>query len=190
MPAPLSLAMLLGGAPPTQFRDRVARWVARQLRDHDALAVTPIDCAGWPASTPPPTEIRKNLHAADGFLLITPEYNGGPMALERLFDAADLPWAGKPVAFVGYGGDSGGERAVARLHERCVARRALALPGPLLCVDAYTRFGLHGELYASLGEPLRLSRLLARLALCAGALRAARGAGPVAIPSVSAGLDD
>lgn len=189
MPAPLSLVMILGGAPPTQFRDRVVRWLARQLRDHDALQITPIDCAGWPASAPLPIEIRKNLHAADGFLVITPEYNGGPMALERLFDASELSWAGKPVALIGYGGDSGGERAVARLQERFVARRALALPEPLLCVDAYTRFGLHGELYASLGEPLRLSRLVARLTICAGALRAARGAPPIATPA-SAGLND
>ncbi|MDW5375807.1 NAD(P)H-dependent oxidoreductase [Halomonas sp. HP20-15] len=184
MTAPLALTMILGGAPPTQFRDRVVRWVARQLRDRDQLAVTLLDCVH--DSPQLPTEaIAARLDVADGFLVLTPEYTrGDPMTLERLLDAIDAPWAGKPVALIGYGGDSGGERAVARLQERFVARRALALPEPLCCADAYGRFGLHGALYASLGEPLRLARLIARLELCARALRAARSARPASVDTL------
>ncbi|MEU3075936.1 NAD(P)H-dependent oxidoreductase [Streptomyces laurentii] len=53
---------------------------------------------------------------ADGFVLLTPEYNHSyPAALKNAIDWHLTEWAYKPVAFVGYGG-SGGIRAVAPLR--------------------------------------------------------------------------
>src|SRR5260370_35845557 len=55
---------------------------------------------------------------ADAFVVVTPEYNHGyPGALKSLIDAVSAEWHAKPVAFVSYGGISGGLRAVEQLRQ-------------------------------------------------------------------------
>ena len=50
--------------------------------------------------------------ACDGFIFITPEYNRSvPGPFKNAFDCLAAEWAGKPVAFVGYG-PSGAVRAI------------------------------------------------------------------------------
>ena len=54
---------------------------------------------------------------ADGFIVITPEYNHGyPAVLKSALDALYAEWVRKPIAFVSYGGWSGGVRAVEQLR--------------------------------------------------------------------------
>ncbi len=53
----------------------------------------------------------------DGFLVVTAEYNFSvPAALKNAFDYSFREWNYKPVAFVSYGADSGGARAVEHLR--------------------------------------------------------------------------
>lgn len=55
----------------------------------------------------------KKVKEADGFLFITPEYNHLPSgALKNAIDYAYNEWAKKPIAYVSYGGASGGSRVV------------------------------------------------------------------------------
>ncbi|MDU3175993.1 MAG: NADPH-dependent FMN reductase, partial [Corynebacterium striatum] len=50
--------------------------------------------------------------ACDGFVFVTPEYNRSvPGPFKNAFDCLAAEWAGKPVAFVGYG-PSGAVRAI------------------------------------------------------------------------------
>jgi NAD(P)H-dependent FMN reductase len=50
---------------------------------------------------------------ADAFVAVTPEYNyGSPPALINAFDYLYHEWTYKPMAFVSYGGVSGGTRSV------------------------------------------------------------------------------
>ena len=50
--------------------------------------------------------------ACDGFIFVTPEYNRSvPGPFKNAFDCLAAEWAGKPVAFVGYG-PSGAVRAI------------------------------------------------------------------------------
>jgi NAD(P)H-dependent FMN reductase len=57
------------------------------------------------------------LAAADGYIIVTPEYNHGyPGALKNAIDYAYHEWARKPVAFVSYG-VAGGVRAVEQLKQ-------------------------------------------------------------------------
>ncbi len=54
---------------------------------------------------------------ADGFIIVTPEYNHGyPGALKNCLDYVYDEWNNKPVAFVSYGGMAGGVRAVEQLR--------------------------------------------------------------------------
>ena len=55
--------------------------------------------------------------AAEAFIFITPEYNYAPSAvLKNAIDWVGLPWDGKPVGLIGYGGIVGGARAVEQLR--------------------------------------------------------------------------
>ncbi|MDK8504950.1 NADPH-dependent FMN reductase [Corynebacterium accolens] len=57
-------------------------------------------------------EWSKAVDACDGFVFVTPEYNHSvPGAFKNAYDSLGAEWAGKPVAFVGYG-SVGGVRAV------------------------------------------------------------------------------
>lgn len=53
------------------------------------------------------------VEAADGFVIVTPEYNYGmPATLKNALDYLGPEWAWKPVGFVSYGNTSAGTRAV------------------------------------------------------------------------------
>lgn len=53
------------------------------------------------------------VEAADAFIFVTPEYNFAmPATLKNAIDYLFHEWAYKPVAFVSYGGASGGIRSV------------------------------------------------------------------------------
>lgn len=55
----------------------------------------------------------KKVKEADGFIFVTPEYNHLPSgALKNAIDYAYNEWAKKPIAYVSYGGASGGSRVV------------------------------------------------------------------------------
>ena len=61
---------------------------------------------------PAVTRWSEAVDACDGFVFVTPEYNHSiPGTMKNAFDSLFGEWAGKPVAFVGYGAD-GGVRAV------------------------------------------------------------------------------
>ena len=61
--------------------------------------------------------LRIRLAEADGFVVVTPEYNRSyPASLKKAIDQYNVEWRAKPVAFVSYGGISGGLRAVEHLR--------------------------------------------------------------------------
>lgn len=81
-----------------------------------------------PADGPLPLPVRRggrragqghpHLAAADAFVVLTPEYNHSfPASLKTLIDWHFHEWRAKPVAFVSYGGLSGGLRAVEQLRQ-------------------------------------------------------------------------
>jgi NAD(P)H-dependent FMN reductase len=61
----------------------------------------------------------RRIDAADAFVVVTPEYNHSyPASLKHAIDMAYGEWNAKPVAFVSYGGISGGLRAVEALRHQ------------------------------------------------------------------------
>ncbi len=85
------------------------------LKDFNVpLLDVPYMPAGCEGSYPDP-EVQRFADAVasyDGFIFVTPEYNGGvPGPMKNAVDHLMVEWSGKPVAFVGYGGN-GAARAV------------------------------------------------------------------------------
>lgn len=53
----------------------------------------------------------------DAFVVVTPEYNhAAPAAIKNAIDYLHHEWRHKPIAFVSYGGVSGGTRAIASMR--------------------------------------------------------------------------
>lgn len=122
-PASHRLAVLYGSARDGRLCDRIVDWTVARLAVTPALSLDLVDPLavdlpyGLTAGHPATAALTARLAAADGFVIVTPEYNHSfPAPLKALIDAAGAAFAFKPVAFVSYGGISGGLRAVEQLR--------------------------------------------------------------------------
>lgn len=121
-PVRLQLAVIIGSVRAGRIAGAVSQWFGMQLDQHDEFSPDVIDLAGLTLpdcldGTGDAAMFAKRVHAADGFVIITPEYNHGyPGALKTAIDTAREQWQAKPVGFVSYGGIAGGLRAVEQLR--------------------------------------------------------------------------
>lgn len=114
----------------------VAEWFDRFARDHSQFDVELIDLAE--VNLPLFDEPRhprfqqyehehtkawsRTVQRADAFVFVTPEYNHStPPSLVNALAFLVKEWAYKPVAFVSYGGVSGGTRAVNMIKQTVTA---------------------------------------------------------------------
>ncbi|MEU5290995.1 NAD(P)H-dependent oxidoreductase [Streptomyces umbrinus] len=128
-PEPLRIAVIVGSNREGRFGPVVAEWLLGRIRDRADLAVDVVDTAdvhlptalSYSPSAEVAAELGKvtpHLAAADAFVVLTPEYNHSfPASLKTLIDWHFHEWRAKPVAFVSYGGLSGGLRAVEQLRQ-------------------------------------------------------------------------
>jgi NAD(P)H-dependent FMN reductase/ribosomal protein S18 acetylase RimI-like enzyme len=66
--------------------------------------------------------------AADGFIVVTPEYNYGmPATLKNALDYLSVEWGWKPVGFVSYGNTSAGTRSVQHAKQVVTTLRLVPL---------------------------------------------------------------
>ncbi len=130
------ITVIIGSTRPDRFGEKPARWIADRLARRADLGVTVVDLRDFPLpfyeeSRPPAYTLReyrtpevarwaKTIDQADGFVIVTAEYNHGyPAALKNALDYGFVEWQHKPVAFVGYGG-VGGARAIEQLRQVAV----------------------------------------------------------------------
>jgi len=114
-----------------RFSERTARWVGESLRAREDFDVELIDLREHPLpffDAPPPAKaprdyaseevahLGRTLDRADGFIVLTAEYNHGyPAVLKNAMDWTFPEWQRKPIAFVGWG-NVGGARAIEQLR--------------------------------------------------------------------------
>lgn len=182
----LPLALIYGSTRERRFCDIVARWTKTQLDRHPDFATDVIDPAvlhlpDRHADEPSPALVAlgRRLGRADAFVVVTPEYNHGyPAALKFLIDSFSAEWRAKPVAFVSYGGVSGGLRAVEQLRLVFAELHAVAIRDSVSFANAWEQFDASGRLTNGRAAEQAMARMLASLAWWATALRAARKARP------------
>ncbi|HEX3738000.1 MAG TPA: NAD(P)H-dependent oxidoreductase [Solirubrobacterales bacterium] len=187
------IQLILGSTRQGRFGEKVAGWMIDRLRRRDDMEVELVDLRDYPMpfyeqERPPayghrdyPDEVvpwAEKVAAADGYFVITPEYNHGyPAVLKNALDQVFPEFNRKPVAFAGYG-NSGGARAIEQLRlvtvelEMAPLRHAIHIL-PALMVPAMQADRFDVELFASLDGKLDLAA--ADLAWWATALAAARG---------------
>lgn len=127
------IAVLVASTRTTRLADLVVPWVRSQLEARDDLGIDLIDVRDVvlpyydlptaPAfarrryASEPERVLGERLDAADGFVVVTNEYNHGyNAALKNVLDHFFAEFEHKPVAFVGYG-NVGAARAIEQLRQ-------------------------------------------------------------------------
>lgn len=187
MKTPTRLAVIYGSTREGRICDRVVKWLAGELArfpQFDIDIIDPLDFA-LPATRemahPEIIRLAGRLGMADAFIIVTPEYNHSFTAsLKFLIDFFFEPWQGKPVAFVSYGGVSGGLRAVEQLRLVFAELHAVTIRDSVSFTAPWNRFDMDGRL-DNPGDALRLlDRMMARLEWWTRALATARADRPYA----------
>lgn len=178
----LHVAVIVGSVRAGRIAPAVASWVETQLDQHDGFSPDVIDLAGLtlPDSLNGAGDaagFAKRVDAADGFVIITPEYNHGyPGALKTAIDTARGEWQAKPVSFVSYGGTAGGLRAVEQLRLVFAELHAVTVRQVVSLHWVHDLFDGNGVL-TDCGAPGSAQKMLAQLEWWARALRSARAEG-------------
>ena len=174
-PDPIRLALVYGSAREGRFCDRIVDWLKGELEGSGGLELLLID----PARLSEEAEIRKYVERSEAYIVVTPEYNHSyTAALKALIDSANREWHAKPVAFVSYGGVSGGLRAVEHLRGVFAELHAVSVRETVSFINAWEQFDSNGRLIAPERAVRALAGLLTRLRWWALALREARRAVP------------
>ncbi|MEV0324014.1 NADPH-dependent FMN reductase [Streptomyces sp. NPDC050658] len=191
---PLQIAVVVGSTREGRFAPVVTRWLTGRLDRRDDMKADVVDLAETELPTalpafggplPPGAEealalVSPRLDAADAFVFVTPEYNHSfPASLKNAIDWHNTQWHGKPVAFVSYGGLSGGLRAVEQLRVVMAELNATTIRNTVSFHNAYGLFGEDG----AVDDPAvdaAAEALLDQLAWWAHALRDAKSVRPYA----------
>ncbi|MFI5777193.1 NADPH-dependent FMN reductase [Nocardia sp. NPDC051570] len=183
MDNPLRLEVIVASVRPERFAPVVADWFLRTARADQRFDVDVIDLAHTPlptdlSMTPEVGAYRERLSAADAFVAITSEYNHGyPASLKTALDTGKREWRAKPIGFVGYGGLSGGLRAIEQLRQVVAEIHMVSLRETVSFHEAKRRFDADGNTHDGAATDAAV-RLLGQLAWWGTHLRTARAAEP------------
>lgn len=175
----LNTVLLIGSAREQRMADRVLRWLQPQLATYPEFSIHLADARDFDAGG---TERRAavrlleaDVSAADAVIVLTAEYNHSfPAPLKMMLDSLGEPWRRKPVAFISYGGVSGGLRAIEHLR-LVVAELDMADVRETVSIqDPWTNLSEEGVPRFPERLNSALGRQLASLAWWAYSLRAAR----------------
>jgi NAD(P)H-dependent FMN reductase len=137
---PLRLALLTRNLEPGRFGTLVTRWFVREVERAGDFKLDLVDL-----SVVPPACLPDRIDEADAVVIVTAEYNHAyPGDLKTAIDVVRRPWYAKPVAFVVYGGRSGGLRAAEQLRLVFAELHAVTIRDTL---------GFHEADFTADGEP-------------------------------------
>lgn len=147
---------------PGRVGPTVADWFTQVARTHGGFEVEPVDLAevGLPLyDEPNHPRLRDYVHEhtkrwsrivqrGDAFVFVTPEYNFAiPASFKNAIDYLQHEWKYKPVAFVSYGGVSGGLRAV-QMAKQVVTTVGL-MPGTAQVVVPFVAGQIHDGTFSA-----------------------------------------
>ncbi len=188
MDGTIRIGLIYGSARKGRFCDTVMNWVKERVAASAEFAIEMIDpmvLSPGPLHEPVAGQAQPNLwqrmEACDAFVIVTPEYNHGYTgALKSLIDSVGAEWQAKPVAFVSYGGVSGGLRAVEQLRLVFAELHTVTIRDAVSFASAWEQFDEAGRLREPERPKRAMTAMLARLHWWAIALRSARNAVPYA----------
>jgi NAD(P)H-dependent FMN reductase len=182
----LRVAVLIGSTRQGRFAPVVANWFANYLQTREEFLADIIDLAKTDlpdvlSRNPEPAveSLRTRLRVADAFVIITPEYNHSfPAPLKTAIDWYSNEWHAKPVAFVAYGGNAGGLRAVEQLRQVFAELHAVTVRNAVGFAGVWELFDETGQLRNPARHEKVASAMLSQLAWWGSALKEARRGRP------------
>lgn len=132
----MKILVIIGSTRQNRFSEKPAKWIFEEAKARKDFEVELIDLRDYPlpffdepvspsmAKEPYPNKnvqkLSKKISEADGFIVVTPEYNHGyPAVLKNMFDYIYHDWNRKAIGFVSYG-TVGGARSVEQLRQVAV----------------------------------------------------------------------
>lgn len=152
----IKIKVIIGSTRQGRFGDKPAKWIFGQATNKGEIETELLDLRDYPmpffdepispsmAKDPYKNEVvqkwTEKIEEADGFIIVTPEYNHGYSAvLKNALDYVYRGWNSKPVGFVSYGGSAGGTRAVQQLRQVAIELQMVPI-----------RNGIHLHMYWSM----------------------------------------
>lgn len=183
----LYFPVILGTVREGRASLRVAQYVTQRLArrpDVEARLFDPAELPfgnlvrrEWEMDPAPPAVAAfvREMGRADGFVIVTPEYNYGiPGALKNLLDHLFDEWNRKPFALVGCGALAGGVRALDQLRQVIAGLQAIVVPPHVYFPNVHATFGPDGPTVEADAWEKRLDRMFSELEWYARALQRAR----------------
>lgn len=158
------IQVILGSIRKARNGDKVARWFMEVAKKVTGAEVELVDLLDYPlplfddatgaksreAGKHPNPAVQKwlqKLNAADGYVVITAEYNHSvPGALKNALDFPYNELVGKPVGFVSYGGVVAGSRAVEHLRQIVEEFKMHAVRDQVLIPNVFMAFDEGGTM--------------------------------------------
>jgi NAD(P)H-dependent FMN reductase len=150
----MKIQVIVGSTRQNRVSEKPARWIYELAKTKPDLEVELLDLRDYPLPLYDEPTSPIHLHGkysdervqtwarkvaeADGYIIVSPEYNHGyPAVLKNALDVLYPEWNNKPVGFVSYG-LIGGARGVEQLRlvaielQMAPIQRSLHLPGQIL----------------------------------------------------------
>jgi NAD(P)H-dependent FMN reductase len=188
------LQIIIGSTRPGRRGPAIATWFHALALAHPGFDAELVDLAqvGLPLlDEPRPPQRGRYEHqhtrrwsrivsAADAYVFVVPEYNHSyNAATKNALDYLAREWAGKPVAFVGYGGVAAGARAVQALLPVVTALGMVPLAGSVHIPFVRLAFTRDEQFQAAPGLDENATGVLDELLRLTTALTAGRTTAPV-----------
>ena len=186
------LLVIIASTRPGRLGLPIANWAISEIERHGDFEVDVADLAlmNLPMLDEPQQAYHRNytkphsiawskrVDAADAILIVTPEYNYGmPGSLKNAFDFLFHEWAYKPVAFISYGGMSGGMRSVMMAKQVVTTLKMVPLT-EAVNIHMVPKYIHDGQFVPDETLENNLKKVLGELTRWAAALRVMRVAQP------------
>jgi NAD(P)H-dependent FMN reductase len=147
-----TVAVIVASVRADRVAPTVAAWFQRQIGKHidacvDLIDLTELELPGDLGGGEDAAQFARRIERAGAAVIVTPEYNHGyPGPLKTAIDTAYREWFAKPVAFVSYGGSSGGLRAVEQLRGVFGELHVMTMQTGVLIPHVHQAFDSDGQL--------------------------------------------
>ena len=128
----IKIHVIIGSTRQNRFSEKPARWIFEEVKKKEGIEAELLDLRDYPLpffnepaspaymkeeyANPDARRWVQKIAEADGYIIVTPEYNHGyPAVLKNALDYGYSQWNNKPVGFVSYG-TVAGARSVEQLR--------------------------------------------------------------------------
>lgn len=185
----LRIQVLICSTRPSRIGPSIAAWFVRAAERYQQADLHLVDLADFALPVfdePKHPRLRQYAHEhtkrwaasveqADAFVFVTPEYNyGPPPSLLNAMAYLVHEWSYKPLAFVSYGGVSGGLRGVQVTKQVATAMRLVPILEAVVVPLTQSQIGADGEFTPNAQQDAAVVPLLEELDRVGRALSALR----------------